>query len=223
MGLSTPARHPQPQRRTLQYSFPCAPGFSSRFGGGGWAGPSAGRFLDCLAAASDGRALFESILGLMVRSLIHATEAGIRAKFRAARAGTRMHPGFGKRRTEWGRHALSALTWCRTDKGAHNDHGYTTYTRQTARRVPSATTPSKGGKHIVFECPAYRPARSHLGEVSSWEQLDNQIWITEDGDSGGVFLFHIQRATGAVGGIAVATGVGFGGSWIPISFRFVCP
>lgn len=67
---------------------------------------------------ADQLATFHSHLG--VASLLPriATHEDIRQRSKEERRGQRTQPGFGMRCTDWGRHALSAYTWLRTDKGS---------------------------------------------------------------------------------------------------------
>ncbi|RPB18667.1 hypothetical protein L211DRAFT_718874 [Terfezia boudieri ATCC MYA-4762] len=94
---------------------------------------------------------------------------------KAARAETRTAPGFGVRRCEWNRHALSAYTWLRTDRGPQ---------RYWLHRIGKADTSScqcghhtENGFHIVFECPLYDTYRRHLGGAKDWEDIDRPIWV----------------------------------------------
>ncbi|KAF8422185.1 hypothetical protein EV426DRAFT_706332 [Tirmania nivea] len=68
---------------------------------------------------ADKRAAFESRLGLIRGTERTVTEGGIRAASKAIRKEARTRTGYGKRRCEWDRRALSAYTWMRTDRGPH--------------------------------------------------------------------------------------------------------
>ena len=71
---------------------------------------------------ADELATFSSILGDIKMKPHKSTEGGIRQVSRANRASFRQVEGFGKRRIDWHRHALSGYTWMRTDKG-HSEAG----------------------------------------------------------------------------------------------------
>jgi len=60
---------------------------------------------------------FASIHGDISLAEEIATEGGVRQSSKASRAAWRHNAGFGKRRSEWHRHALSGYTWMRTNKG----------------------------------------------------------------------------------------------------------
>lgn len=106
------------------------------------------------------------------------TEGGIRQTSRSTRAKARTAPGFGVRRCEWNRHALSAYTWLRTDRGPQ---------RYWLHKIGKADTSScpcgfhtENGHHIVFECPLYHTQRKYMGNAKEWEEIDRPIWIREE-------------------------------------------
>ncbi|KAF8418734.1 hypothetical protein EV426DRAFT_720453 [Tirmania nivea] len=82
------------------------------------------------------------------------------------------------------RHALSAYTWLRTNRGPQN------YWLHFVRRVDSPTCPncdhpSEDGYHITFDCPHHRQQRQELiGDARTWEDLDTPIWRKEEGEEG---------------------------------------
>jgi len=63
------------------------------------------------------RAAYESALGVTAGSPHTATEEGLRAGSRATGRDDRWCKGFGERRSDWSRRALSAYTWLRTGRG----------------------------------------------------------------------------------------------------------
>jgi len=114
-----------------------------------------------------------------------ATHEGLREKGKASRAGSRSAPGFGKRRTDWGKHALAAYTWTRTEKGPQ---------RSWLHRIGKANDPAchcghptQDGTHLVFHCPRLSTERANLlpPDAHSWEELDDPHWVTEEGGEGG--------------------------------------
>ena len=80
------------------------------------------------------------IISLLPRT---ATTEGVRAASRAARKDARTRPGFGARRTDWHRHALSAYTWYRTETSAKKNLRPVRHVRQVnptaSCRVPHAS------------------------------------------------------------------------------------
>jgi len=127
---------------------------------------------------ADPLALENSYIGQIAGTATTASEGGIRALFRAVRKDQRSHPGHGYRRTEWGRQALSAFTWCRTNRGPQ---------RQWLHYIHKADDPScprcgsqtEDGTHIVFSCPTFNSGRARLGHISEWQDLDQRRWVQE--------------------------------------------
>jgi len=66
---------------------------------------------------ADRLAAFTSILGELQSATQTATEGGVREAAKAVRAEWRFTKGYWKKRTDWHRHALSAFTWMRTNRG----------------------------------------------------------------------------------------------------------
>jgi len=66
---------------------------------------------------ADNLAVFHSHLGSISLHTRTATAEGVRGASRAVRKTSRTRAGFGTRRTDWHRHALSAFTWYRTERG----------------------------------------------------------------------------------------------------------
>ena len=71
---------------------------------------------------ADKRSDLRSVLANLRGSPEHATYQGVNGAPRAERAKARTKAGFGRRRSNWGRRALSAHTWIRTDWGPRR-HG----------------------------------------------------------------------------------------------------
>ncbi|KAF8417719.1 hypothetical protein EV426DRAFT_682033 [Tirmania nivea] len=130
---------------------------------------------------ADKRAAYESALGRIAGSQQVATAAGIRAAAKARRKDMRSEPGFGANRCLWHRHALSAYTWLRTNRGPQN------YWLHLIRKVdspacPNCDHPSEDGYHITFDCPHHHQQRQEfIGDARTWEDLDTPIWKKEEG------------------------------------------
>jgi len=130
---------------------------------------------------ADDHAAFTSILGEIQGKEMTATEGGVRQISKAGRAAWRYSPGFGKRRTDWHRHALSGYTWMRTNRGPY---------KSWLHHIGKATEPgcdcghsSQDGDHIVFSCPRLaRERKDLLGPRKTWEELDDPNWRKDEGD-----------------------------------------
>jgi len=80
-----------------------------------------------------------------------------------------------------GRHALSACTWMRTNRGLQ---------KSWLRRLGKADSeecpcshPRQDGHHLTFICPRFKnTGRNLLGPRRSWEELDKPNWRKEEGD-----------------------------------------
>jgi len=90
---------------------------------------------------ADARALFESFRARISGITAIATEGGIRARFKAVSRDERTQRGYGVRRTEWGKRALSAYTWCRTDRGPQRSW------MRTPQHAPGATPHRRQGAY----------------------------------------------------------------------------
>jgi len=132
---------------------------------------------------ADHLAGLHSHLGMVSLKPRTATHEGIRAASRANRREIRTQPGFGKRRTAWHRHALSAYTWLRTEKGPQR--AWLHHIRKTDDPTCPCGHPSQAGEHITFHCPQHALMRSQLlRSKRSWEELDDPDWRKEgDEDS----------------------------------------
>ncbi|KAF8417691.1 hypothetical protein EV426DRAFT_681953 [Tirmania nivea] len=125
---------------------------------------------------------YESALGRIADSQQVATAAGIRAAAKARRKDMRSEPGFGANRCLWHKHALSAYTWLRTNRGPQN------YWLHFIRKVDSPSCsncdhPSEDGHHIAFDCPKHHQQRQEfVGNARTWEDLDTPIWRREEGE-----------------------------------------
>ncbi|KAF8414594.1 hypothetical protein EV426DRAFT_722189 [Tirmania nivea] len=131
---------------------------------------------------ADKRAAYESALGRIAGTQQVATAAGIRTAAKARRKDMRSEPGYGSNRCLWHRHALSAYTGLRTNRGPQN------YWLHFVRKVdspacPNCDHPSEDGHHITFDCPHHRQQRQELIEdARTWEDLDKPIWRKEEGE-----------------------------------------
>ncbi|KAF8422939.1 hypothetical protein EV426DRAFT_669791 [Tirmania nivea] len=131
---------------------------------------------------ADKRAAYESALGRIAGTQQVATAAGIRTAAKARRKDMRSEPGYGSNRCLWHRHALSAYTWLRTNRGPQN------YWLHFIRKVdspacPNCDHPSEDGYHITFDCPHHHQQRQEfIGDARTWEDLDTPIWRKEEGE-----------------------------------------
>lgn len=124
------------------------------------------------------------------------TEGGIRQASKASRAKCRTAPGFGVRRSDWNRQALSAYTWLRTDRGPQKSWLHKIGKSETS--LCSCGHHTENGHHLTFECPLFLEQRKTLGNVRDWEDLDRPIWVKEDGEDDwdaveGFFYFMYKR------------------------------
>jgi len=111
-----------------------------------------------------------------------ATHEGIRAASRAIRRDSRTQPGFGVRRTDYHRHALSAYTWYRTERGPQK--AWLHQIRKIDDPSCPCGHPKQTGEHIVFHCPRHNLMRSRLiGAKKFWADLDSPDWRKEGEDS----------------------------------------
>ena len=125
---------------------------------------------------ADERAEYESFLGEVALSPQEGTEEGLRALGKAVRKAARVEAGYGQRRVLWDRHALSAYTWLRTDKGPQKK--WLHYIGKAANPACACGHSPEDERHIMFECPRFRSWRDeYLGERRTWEELDKQFWI----------------------------------------------
>jgi len=111
-----------------------------------------------------------------------ATPEGVRAASRAVRKSSRTQTGFRIRRTDWHRHALSAYTWYRSERGPQR--AWLHHIRKIDDPACPCGHPKQTGEHIVFHCPNHDPNRSHLLRgKKTWEDLDKPDWRKEGDDS----------------------------------------
>jgi len=111
-----------------------------------------------------------------------ATHEGLQQVSRANRKQARTQPGFGVRRPDWHRLALSAFTWYRTEKGPQ---------KAWPHRIGKAEDPScpcghpvQTGEHIVFHCPLHTNERNRLlrGKKTLLD-IDHPDWRKEGDDT----------------------------------------
>jgi len=133
--------------------------------------------------AADRRAALEGLKGQRDLPEI-ATSEGIREKGKAWRADLRTAPGHGKGHTNWGKHALAAYTWTRTNRGPQK--AWLHHIGKAAEPSCTCGHPSQDGDHLVFGCPRLATQRTRLlpRESDTWESLDDPHWVTEAGGEG---------------------------------------
>jgi len=104
----------------------------------------------------------------------------MRSRDRARRAGARTAQSFGKRRTEWGKHALAAYTWTRTDRGPLQ--AWLHHIGKSDDPSCPCGARSQNGAHVAFHCPRLQAHRERLlPEERTWAGLDDPHWVTEAG------------------------------------------
>ena len=104
-----------------------------------------------------------SILGLKSEGVV--TPVGLRAWSRRVRADPRGRNGSGL--LGWGRKALSAYTWCRSDKGPQNGWLFKTGKADSDRcRCGAVMT----GTQVVEKCPELDQWRSRRAEWREWRE-----------------------------------------------------
>ena len=69
---------------------------------------------------ADRQAPLERIRGETRGSIPNTTFEGLKELRKALRKEARSQAGYGRHRTDWGKHALAAYTWARTNKGPQN-------------------------------------------------------------------------------------------------------
>ena len=79
------------------------------------------------------------------------TYEGLKAKGKAQRAASRTAPGIGKRRPDWGKHALAAYTWTSTNRGPQK--AWLHHIGQAEDPSCPCGHPTQDGDHLVFDCP----------------------------------------------------------------------
>ena len=130
---------------------------------------------------ADRRAALEGIRGRTNGAPHTITPEGLKEVRKAIRATARTVPSYGRGRTEWGKHALAAFTWTRTDRGPQ---------KAWLHHIGKAEDPSctcghtaQDGAHLVFHCPDTSSQRRRLlpPGATTWESLDEPHWVTEAG------------------------------------------
>ena len=89
-----------------------------------------------------------------------------------------------KHRTQWGKHALAAYTWTRTNRGPQK--AWLHHIGKSEDPSCSCGHPSQDGDHLVFHCPIYEEQRRNLlpPDANTWEVLDDPHWVTGAGNAG---------------------------------------
>ena len=132
--------------------------------------------------AADRRAALEGLRGQQHHAEL-ATWEGMKEKGKEWRKGLRTVPGFGKCRSEWGKHALAAYTWTRTNRGPQKS--WLHHVGKAEDPACPCGHPTQDGDHLVFHCHLLREQRGHLlPEGRTWESLDDPHWVTEAGGNG---------------------------------------
>ena len=113
-----------------------------------------------------------------------ATVEGMREIGKAHRAQARTAPGYGKSRRDWSKHALSAYTWTRTNRGPQK--AWLHHIGKAEHPSCTCGHPTQDGDHLVFQCPLTASMRARLlpPESPTWEALDDPHWIAEAGREG---------------------------------------
>ena len=109
---------------------------------------------------ADRRAALEGIQGTRRGDQPVCTPERLRARRKAIRKEARTEPGHGSRRTEWGKHSLSAYTWTRTNKGPQKS--WLHHIGKAEDPSCSCGHPTQDGDHVVFHCPLTGPQRARL-------------------------------------------------------------
>jgi len=122
----------------------------------------------------------------------------VRQISKANRASSRYESGFGKRKTDMHRHALSGYTWIKTNRSPQKSWLHHIGKAEDPT-CPCGHTPQDGA-HILFDCPRLGTLRGQLlGTRKTWEELDDPIWRKEEGDDSHwdaveAFFDHIYAA-----------------------------
>jgi len=104
---------------------------------------------------------------------------------RTQRAEMRYTPGYGKGRSNWGKHALAAYTWTRTNRGPQKE--WLHHIGKTEDPSCTCGHPHQNGEHLVFRCPNTADSRNKFlpPDVDTWETLDEPHWVvTKPGGPG---------------------------------------
>jgi len=125
--------------------------------------------------------LSQSCIWIMILSLRSFLHVFYMYSHRARRASYRQVEGFGTRRSEWHRHALSGYTWIRTDRGPQRS--WLSHIGKGDNPTCDCGHPIQGGHHITFECARFgKERREILGPRRTRESLDEPNWRKEEGD-----------------------------------------
>jgi len=109
-----------------------------------------------------------------------AIDEGIRQSCKETRREHPHKPEFGKRRTDWHRHAVSAYTWLRTNKGPQKP--WLHYIGKSDDPSCPCGHPRQDGDHITFHCRRFEKERANLlGPLETWEKLGGANWRKEEG------------------------------------------
>ena len=120
------------------------------------------------------------------------TPAGLKAWARRVRAEAR---GNGNGLLGWCRKALSAYTWCRTNKGPQNEWLFRI--KKTDTESCKCGAEKMTGTHVVEECPELSQWRPRRAVWKNWKEALGGRAIRkeeeEEGDALGAFFFRIYE------------------------------
>ena len=92
---------------------------------------------------------------------------------------------------QWGRRALAAYTWFRTEKGPQRQWLHKIAIGKVEDPSCPCGAPVQSGEHIIWHCSAHRYERaknriSSATRAGEWADLDGKIWVPneEAGDDG---------------------------------------
>lgn len=88
-------------------------------------------------------------------------------------------PSLGKRCSSWNRHATSAYTWMRANRGPQAS--WLHHTGKALRSSCPCGHPRRDSEHITFHCPILsQPRATLLQNRHTWEKLDSQVYIKDN-------------------------------------------
>ena len=129
---------------------------------------------------ADRLARHHSMTGRLRGAINTVTPGGLRSWGKEVRQKERVQPGWGNH-SGWNRHALSAYTWVRTNKGPVNSWLHRVKVSETPF-CPTCPETIQDGDHVTWTCPEHHTARKALllGRTT-WIELDQRIMIKEEG------------------------------------------
>lgn len=128
----------------------------------------------------DRLAAYSSHLGQTTGTTRTATEGGLRAASKALRPSVRCQPTFPRGTAiNWDRHALSAYTWMRTERGPQKAWLHLIGQAENPNCLCDGLTP-QSGHHITFDCPLHARRQGLLGSTRH-TQRDQGGYQVENG------------------------------------------